>query len=411
MDRSPVTSEKSVGRASGPRFSSSLLMVMLLSLTAGGGCNRQQTEAAEAPPAKIEHPVKESELTTIVLTPEAEKRLGIAVVTVEFKEVGKTRTLAGEAIVPPGASIIVSAPLAGRLAAPGGRSVIAGSWVQQGQPVFVLHPLLAPARNLDTEAERDVASARARLDAARAQLQRAEQLLRDRAGSVRSVEDATQQVAVAEAELKAAQARVDDLRRSPVEAQSVLSIRAPQAGLLRAMHAAAGETVASGAPLFEAVRLNPLWVKVPVYVGELRSVSPRSALIYPWGVVPGGRTRAARAVAAPPSADPLAETADYFFELPNSDGLFRPGQKVGVTLNASEKESSLVIPWSAVVQDIEGGAWVYEQRAPHTFARRRVEVRRVVGSDAVLSRGLARGAKIVSVGAAELFGTEFGAGK
>jgi hypothetical protein len=46
-----------------------------------------------------------------------------------------------------------------------------------------------------------------------------------------------------------------------------------------------------------------------------------------------------------------------------------------------------------------------------TFARRRVEVARVAGGVVVLSAGPKIGTRIVTDGAVELFGTEFGAGK
>jgi hypothetical protein len=58
-----------------------------------------------------------------------------------------------------------------------------------------------------------------------------------------------------------------------------------------------------------------------------------------------------------------------------------------------------------------GGAWVYENIQTNKYVRQRVELRYVLGELAVLSRGPAVGAKIVSAGAAELFGTEFGVGK
>ena len=54
---------------------------------------------------------------------------------------------------------------------------------------------------------------------------------------------------------------------------------------------------------------------------------------------------------------------------------------------------------------------MYENLAPQVYTRRRVEVLHVVNSLAVLGRGPAAGAKVVSAGAMELFGTEFGAGK
>jgi hypothetical protein len=69
------------------------------------------------------------------------------------------------------------------------------------------------------------------------------------------------------------------------------------------------------------------------------------------------------------------------------------------------------VPYAAVIHDVHGGEWVYENISPQHYVRRRVEVRRVTDSLAVLARGPAQGAKVVVSGAAELFGTEFGAGK
>ena len=79
------------------------------------------------------------------------------------------------------------------------------------------------------------------------------------------------------------------------------------------------------------------------------------------------------------------------------------------------------MPWSAVVYDIHGGTWVYEQigERTRTFVRRRVDVEYVVGDTAVLAHGGTAGNRVVATappagtlvvvaGAAELFGTETG---
>ena len=71
----------------------------------------------------------------------------------------------------------------------------------------------------------------------------------------------------------------------------------------------------------------------------------------------------------------------------------------------------LVIPASAVLYDIHGGTWVYIQASPHVFSRRRVEVSHMSGEMAVLARGLNQGDRVVTAGAAEIYGTEFGVGK
>ena len=48
---------------------------------------------------------------------------------------------------------------------------------------------------------------------------------------------------------------------------------------------------------------------------------------------------------------------------------------------------------------------------PHVFSRRRVEVSHTSGGLAVLARGLSEGDMVVTAGAAEIYGTEFGVGK
>ncbi|WP_254053635.1 hypothetical protein [Singulisphaera sp. GP187] len=95
----------------------------------------------------------------------------------------------------------------------------------------------------------------------------------------------------------------------------------------------------------------------------------------------------------------------------NQEGALRPGQRVGVTLPLRGEDESLVIPLAALLRDIHGNTWVYENSAPHAYARRRVSVDRVVNSMVALTSGPKPGAQVVTDGAAELFGTEFGVGK
>ena len=90
---------------------------------------------------------------------------------------------------------------------------------------------------------------------------------------------------------------------------------------------------------------------------------------------------------------------------------WRPGQRVSVELPLQNDVEQRVLPWSAVVQDIHGGHWVYEQIQEHTFVRRRVQIQRVTDSWAVMDQGPPVGTIVVITGVAEIFGTEFGFGK
>jgi RND family efflux transporter MFP subunit len=389
---------------------SALAAILLMS---AAGCTTPKAAEAQqsAPPARVENPVKEGELATVKLTPEAESRLGIRTSPVEYTTVTRARTYGGEVVLPPDSMMTVSAPFAGTILGASGAIPASGILVRKGQPVFRLLPLLAPERDARTLAEKEVTDSQTRSDAAKQRLDRAEQLLRDKAGSVRQVEEAREQLRLAESALKAARERLDRVLRSPLEADTSVAITSPDDGMIQKVHVGVGQKVAGSATLFEIASLATVWVRVPVYVGDLGSIDRgQPAKVHNLGASPGSPAISARPVAAPPSANPNSATVDLYFLLPGAVAL-RPGQRVGVTLALTGSEESLVVENSAIVRDIHGSEWVYEQVAPQQYARRRVEVRYVTGSQAVLARGPASGAQVVIAGAAELFSTEFSTGK
>lgn len=70
-----------------------------------------------------------------------------------------------------------------------------------------------------------------------------------------------------------------------------------------------------------------------------------------------------------------------------------------------------VVPFSAVVYDPKGVAWVYKATEPLSYLRHKLTVDRVAGGLAVLSSGPPVGTQVVAIGAAELFGAEIEFGK
>jgi multidrug efflux pump subunit AcrA (membrane-fusion protein) len=169
--------------------------------------------------------------------------------------------------------------------------------------------------------------------------------------------------------------------------------------------------VASGAPLIEVADLSRVWLRVPVYGGDVESLAGQTSVRVK-DVNGQGPTRSAVRVTAPPTADPLAVTTDLYFELANTDGRLAPGQRLTVFLPSRKPiRKGIAVPTAAVLYDIYGGAWVYVHNAPHEYRRQRVDLLQSEGSSAIIARGLSVGTKVVSAGAAELFGTEFGAGK
>ena len=95
----------------------------------------------------------------------------------------------------------------------------------------------------------------------------------------------------------------------------------------------------------------------------------------------------------------------------NSGSRFRPGERVSVDIPIVGESESLVVPRAAVLLDIHGTAWVYVKSGEQQYQRARAAVRYTTPDLAVLSTGPDVGTEVVVDGAAELFGTEFGAGK
>ncbi len=389
---------------------------LIVVLTVVSGCSKKpESKGKPPPPAQVQNPVKETDLTTVTLTAEAESRLGIQMAVVEYRPVERSRTFGGEVMPVSGRSVTVSAPLSGTLLSPeNGLAVTAGKQVTNGQPLYRL--LLAlPEQDL-LSVQEEVSLRKVQLGLAQARVKRAQQLLDDKAGSAKQLEDAQAQLATARASLETAQLRVELLKKGELDLAtdglSSLIIKSPVAGIIQQVHVAPGQTVTGTTALLEITGIDPVWIKVPVYVGDLAAIDiKKPARVHSLADFARAQIQTAEPVVAPFSADPESITIDMFYELSNADLSYRPGQKVGVTLTLKDTEQSLVVPYSSILYDMHGSAWVYENTEPRVYVRRRVELRHVLNELAILSRGPAVGAKVVSAGAAELFGTEFGEGK
>lgn len=319
---------------------------LLLPIVLLHGCGSAPS-AKPAAPAKAEAVAHEADLLKLTLTNQAQQRLGIRVVRIGDGSAARIRETSGEVVVPP--SGVGGVPT-------GSTSNIAQIGASQAT------------------ADGEVARTQALVRLARIALARADALVREEAGSVRGRDEAAAGLATARAAADAAQAQ----RR----------LLGPSVGAMG--------------------NQSTLWVRVPVFGTDVGGVERgRAATVRPLGDAIAS-PRSARAVQAPPSANATAGTVDLFFALDNRDRAYRVGQRVAVALPLGGTEAGLSVPTAAIVRDIYGGEWVYRRTAPNSYVRQRIEVASVTGDVALLSRGLQRGADIVTDGAAELFGTEFG---
>ena len=292
---------------------------------------------------------KEGDLVILTLKPEAEQSLRLKTVAVEKRTIPATRLFSGEVVTPLAAE--------GKPVAP----VLGGT----------LDEVLRLA-DLQAAAEGRILQAQVQIDAAKIAVERAEKMLSAEAGSVRGVDEAKATLELAEAAMTTA----------------------------KAQRALLGGSVGQN---------TRKWARVAIYSGESPLLDAKAdASVRTLG---SDQPHSAKPVTGPPTANGLTNTVDWYYEVP-ADSPLRAGERVAVEIPTLEsKEEALVIPFSAVLHDIHGGQWVYAKTAEHTYTRKRIQVARLAGTDAVLTTGPAVGTQIVTDGSAELFGTEFMTGK
>ena len=421
---------------------SRLILILLISspsVLLFAGCQKSPVEKstpASVAPAKTTYPVSEVTLNTIELTEDAVRRLGLETQSVEVRNMPRVQSNGAELMLPAGASVLVSAPLAGTVKVPADHLMLApGQRIEEGSEVLQLLPMLSPERDVLTPAERirfaeaknmiaqsqndaaaQVQQAEVQVEAAQIALDRAERLLKDKSGTIRTVDEANAQLKLSEAGLEGAVARkkiVDEIKldTEPGILQPI-SITAPMSGILRSVQVQPGQIMAAGSPMFEIMNDATLWVRVPVYVGDL----DRLNLSAPAQLATAGERHSpahssVKPVDVPPTALALSSTVDVYYELPNTGSKFQPGQRLSALIPMKGETTTLAVPWSAVYLDIYGNEWVYEKTGDRQFVRRRIEVSFVADGWAALSHGPKPGVPVVTAAVAELVGTEFGFAK
>jgi len=387
-----------------------VLFVMLASWSAACGGSSGSPTSKPAPAAKVDSPKLESDLATVTLSADAQKHIAIQTMKATIAAVSLTRTVGAEAMVPPGKSVVITAPIAGILSA--GRAAAIGP-VVRGDVIFEIVPLQQTDRDVRAEAERAVKEADAHVTQVTQRSQRLEQLLKEGSASQRAVEDAQAERTVAAATAEAARKRLESIDKVSVGSRGEVALRAPFDGLITALRAATGQTVAAGTAVAELSQTSQLWLRAAVYAGDLPSLElAKPVLVARLGQETTGPWRQVTPITGPPVANPSAASVDLYFTLPDDKATpLRPGERLALRMPLKATDRALVVPQSAVVYDVNGGTWVYEQRGPAQYNRRRIELGGPAGTNVIVVRGITEGMTIVTVGVAELYGTEFYVGK
>ena len=300
-----------------------------------------------------------------------------------------------------GGEALVPAPADGRYASRELPSV--GDRVTAGQELGRLEPRLSSGGEDRASLESTVTEARTALDGATSDLERAERLLQERAVPARRVEEARRAVAVAEARLTAARARLaqrDEVLRSGGGAASgnAFVLRAPISGRIAEVFAALGASYTEGAPLFRIVRGDRV---------ELQAQVPPSD-------AEAARTLTAVALEVPGRKDPIELKPDHVhdagvidpktgalplqIEVENRNGQLLVGQTGTAVLYTGRAQRLPVVPREAVLMEA-GRPYVFVQVSGERFARRFVDIASRDAGVVGIRGGLEPGERVVTRGA------------
>lgn len=317
-----------------------------------------------------------------------------------------TIEVAGEITTPPSGQADVGAAITGRIVAPPDGLPTPGTSVEEGALLATIAP--APAAPEEgARADLAVVEAEARVESARAAVERSERLLADQAVSEREVEDARRELKVAESAVKTAQrARSIFTGAASGRGAGTYRVTSPIDGVVVEVEATEGKSVSGGDLLFRVVHLDELWVKARVpeqQAARIRSDQDGAFEIpgldtwLPLDVT--GEDANAKVVSIGRTVDRRSRTVDIIYGLTGPDERLRVGALVRVAVPAGIPwEKGIVIPRGAVIED-EGRSIVYVQVEGESFEERVVALGPRSGNIVGVEKGLVEGERVVTIGA------------
>jgi membrane fusion protein, multidrug efflux system len=415
LDRAACASKRSTDKL--PLVLFSLALVFSLALL--GGCGHDGdlgngAEQSEQSPAVSRPNADESE-PGVTLKKEAQARAGLRVELLAPQPLEPELSAFGRLEEDPSTSFVVRAPVAGTLHAIPDRTWPAlGQSLPAGAVFGRLEPRLLPTDRLNfttqlATARADLNSSVASVAAAQAAYDRAKALNADNKNvSDKALQEAEARLRSEQAKERAARANVNSLEASLQPGGTIGNrpVIAESGGEVVEIFGQPGEAIEQGASIIRLARLDRLFVRIDLPVGEHISRNDRSALVIPAGFE--DRTPLpAELVAVAPATDPHTQGISLLYRLKKTFFGLRPGTAVAAFLRVpGPLRPGVLIPRSAIVQQ-GGKSWVYVQTGAERFARRAVSLDLPVARGFVEANGFSPGDRAVVVGAQSLLSEEF----
>ena len=288
------------------------------------------------------------------------------------------------------------------------RNFTEGGGVKKGQSLYSLDPV--PFKVALNRADADVASAEAKLAQATRTLARLKPLWEARAVSQREYDDAASAEQVAGADLKGAQAR----RAEAALNLEYTRVEAPLSGAVGRSQVSEGTLVSGpGTLLTTLTQTDPVKVRfgiadtdqmkwrtevtagllqLPLHEAFTVEVKLADGSVYP---------RKGKLLFSDTRVSGNTGTVEAEAEVPNPDGVLKPGQFVRVRLTGATKPKAMLLPSRAVLEGPQG-KFVYTV-ADNKAMPKPVQVGDQIGDNWIINKGLADGDQVIVDGMARIF--------
>ena len=299
-----------------------------------------------------------------------------------------------------GGEAIVEAPAAGRFAADSLVSI--GATVRAGEPLGRLEPRLSAGGDDRATLAAEMARAETGLEAARAEQARAERLLAEQAVPARRVEDARRAVIVAEAQLRAAQARLAQRDQTlgtggGAAAGNAFVLRAPLTGRVTEVWATLGASYGEGDHLFRIVRTDEVELQALVAAADVELTRDVDTIALELPGRPEPLQLKPHHMHDAGVIDPETRGLTVQFEVENRGNRLLIGQTGSALLYGRQRVRVPAVPKAAVLMEA-GRPYVFVQTGGERFARRFVEIAAREGDLVGLKSGVMPGERVVTRG-------------
>jgi len=280
--------------------------------------------------------------------------------------------------------------------------------VKQGQSLFTIDP--APFEAAASRAQADVAAAEARLEQAKRNVKRFRPLYAEKAVSQKDYDDAVSAEQIGTADVKAARARLAEARLN----LGYTRVEAPVSGVAGRSNRSEGSLVSGPDVLLTSVvQLDPIWVNFGISDNDQarlakeiqagRLAMPKDGQFEVALVLADGTqyNQTGKLNFTDVKISAATGTRESRAELPNPEGVLRPGQFVRVVLRGATYPNAVTVPQRAVLEGPQG-KFVYVVSEKGSAEPRPVQAGEWSGEEWIITSGVKEGDRVIVDGVMKL---------